>query len=109
VAAGDVASTCVDWDSVAPYVVRYLAARLLASPVIYHALDVRVWSLWMQACYSVLRLAFTHEIARTGAVPGTALRTAAADADRLLVHGLDAGRLAAALLARSALPSSPWR
>ena len=99
-----------EWESVSPQVACYLAARLLASPVMYHALDVRVWSLWMQSCYAVLRSAFARECTRTGTVSGqAALKAAAADADRLLVHRLDSGRFAAALLTRSALPSSPWR
>lgn len=102
----DVASSGTAWDSVAPQVTRYLAARLLASPVMYHALDVRVWSLWMQACYAVLRSAFARECNRNATVSGlVALRAAAADADRLLVHRLDAARCAAALLTRAALPS----
>ena len=102
----DIASSRQAWESVAPQVTRYLAARLLASPVMYHALDVRVWSLWLQACYSVLRVAFAHESARTGtATSHAALKAAAADSDRLLVHALDAGPFAAALFARSALRS----
>jgi Fe-S-cluster containining protein len=108
--ARSVASTQSEWVSVSPQVARYLAARLLASAVMYHALHVRVWSLWMQASYAVLRSAFAREYTRTTTVSGhAALKAAAADADRLLVHRLDPGGFAAALLTRSAVPSSPWR
>jgi Fe-S-cluster containining protein len=91
------------WQSMAPHVSRYLAARLLASAVMYHARDVRVWSAWMQACYAVLRTAFACQPAGDAASIQSRLRDAAGDADRLLVHRLDAARFAEALLARTGI------
>jgi hypothetical protein len=105
-AAQDVTASGPAWERAAPHVCRYLAARLLASPVMYHALDVRVWSGWLQTCYSVLRSSFARARAREATSSSRApLKAAAADADRLLVHRLDAGRLASALFARSAIRS----
>jgi hypothetical protein len=94
------------WHLIDPQVSRYLAARLLASAVMYHALDVRVWSGWLQTSYAVLRSAFARECALDGTISSrAAVKAAAADADRLLVHRLDAARLASALRDRSGIRS----
>lgn len=98
----DLTATAAPWASVAAPVSRYLAARLIASAVPYHALDVRVWSGWLQAAYSVLRSAFARRVTAAGS-SHAALQAAAADADRLLVHRIHAARFASSLLERSGL------
>lgn len=93
------------WRMHAAQVSRYLASRFVAAAVVYHARSARVWSGWLQTAYAVLRRSVDAEAAR-GHVDDRQWFTAAlARADRLLVHGVDAARLAAALHGRSALPS----
>jgi hypothetical protein len=93
------------WRAHGPQVSRYLASRLMASAVVYHARSARVWSGWLQTAYAVLRRSVDAEAA-CGHVTARQLFTAAlARSDRLLVHGVDAARLAASLHGRSALPS----
>jgi hypothetical protein len=93
------------WRAHGPQVSRYLASRLMASAVVYHARSARVWSGWLQTAYAVLRRSVDAEAA-CGHVTARQLFTAAlARSDRLLVHGVDAARLAASLHACSALPS----
>jgi hypothetical protein len=101
---GNAAAAAQLWLRHQPQVSRYLASRVMASAVVYHARSARVRSAWLQTAYAVLRRSVDLEMSRGGA--DRSLFTAAlARADRLLVHGVDAGRLAAALHARSALPS----
>jgi Fe-S-cluster containining protein len=92
------------WLRHQPQVSRYLASRVMASAVVYHARSATVWSAWLQTAYAVLRRSLDLEI-RAGDAERRIFAAALARADRLLVHGIDAGRLAAALQARSALPS----
>jgi hypothetical protein len=92
------------WLRHRPQVARYLATRVMASAVLYHARSARVWSAWLQTAYAVLRRSVDLEM-RAGDADRLLFTAALARADRLLVHGIDAGRLAAALHARSALPS----
>lgn len=100
----DAAATAEFWLRHQPQVSRYLASRVMASAVVYHARSARVWSSWLQTAYAVLRRSVDLET-RAGDADRTLLAAALARADRLLVHGVNAGRLAAALHARSALPS----
>lgn len=94
------------WQAHHTQVGRFLAAHALASAVTYHAQDVRVWSSWLQTAYAVLRSTLARRIERGGnESPRAVFEAAAGEADRLLVHRIDAARLAAALLARSAIPS----
>ena len=98
---GRFASTESAWRTFAPQVARYVAARTVASEVAYHALDARALSRWLDTTYAVLRV----EVARLGTDDGRALQpaaisAAAAGADRLLVHGIDAARLARSLAER---------
>lgn len=86
------------WRALAPQIGRYLAARAVASAVAYHASTVLVLARWLDTAYAVLRT----EAARHAGVAGRPVDTgllaaAAADADRLLVHRLDAAALAHAL------------
>lgn len=100
----DAAAAAEFWLRHQPQVSRYLASRVMASAVVYHARSARVWSSWLQTAYAVLRRSVDLEL-RAGDADRRLFAAALARADRLLVHGIDAGRLAAALHARPALPS----
>jgi len=81
------------WDRHAAIVSRYLAARMMATAVLHHATRAGMLADWLATAYSVLRT----EAARHAAVAGRSidadlLVAAAADADRLLVHRIDAAR-----------------
>ena len=101
---GSAASAAV-WQSHRGQVSRYLAARLMASSVLYHAHSARVWSGWLQTAYAVLRRSVEAEMASGHETARQLFTAALARSDRLLVHGIDPARLAASLHARSALPS----
>jgi hypothetical protein len=101
---GDADAAAELWQRHQPQVSRYLASRVMASAVVYHARSAGVWSAWLQTAYAVLRRSLELEM-RGGGGARSLFVAALARADRLLVHGIDAGRLAAALHARSGLPS----
>ena len=88
------------WRALAPQIARYLAARAIASAIAYHASTALVLARWLDTAYAVLR---TEAVRRAGAggcaVDAGLLAAAAADADRLLVHRIDAAALARALAA----------
>lgn len=92
------------WPALAPLVSRYLAARSIANAVGYHAARAGVIAASIATAYAVLRTEAARQAtsADRGLDAGL-LVAAAADADRLLVHRIDAARLAADL--QSALPS----
>lgn len=94
------------WQTHAVQVGRFLAAHGVASAVMCHAQDVRVWSAWLQTVYAVFKSALAREAERQGdGPPRAAVVAAAGEADRLLVHRLDTARMAAALLGRPGVPS----
>jgi Fe-S-cluster containining protein len=91
------------WEGQGPLVVRYLAARTVANAVGYHAASARVWAASLDTAYAVLRTEAARQAARADRVlDADLLVAAAAAADRLLVHRVEAARLAASL---AALPS----
>ncbi len=91
------------WEGLDPLVVRYLAARTVANAVGYHATSATVWTASLDTAYAVLRTEAARHAARADRVLDADLLVAAAGAaDRLLVHRVDAARLAASL---AALPS----
>ena len=103
---GGVGAAAADlWRSHGPQVSRYLAARLMAGAVLYYARSARVWSRWLQTVYAVLRRSVEAEMASGHATDRQRFTAALARSDRLLVHGVDAARLASSLHGRSALPS----
>jgi hypothetical protein len=86
------------WTAVSRAVARYLAARTLANAVAYHASSALVLSRWLDTAYAVLRTeAGRHAAAAGRPLDAALLAAAAADADRLLVHRLDAAALSRAL------------
>ncbi len=88
------------WEGLGPLVARYLAARTVANGVGYHAASARVWAASLDTACAVLRTEAARQAARADRVlDADLLTTAAADADRLLVHRVDAARLAASLAA----------
>jgi Fe-S-cluster containining protein len=91
------------WEGLDPLIVRYLAARTVANAVGYHATSATVWAASLDAVYAVLRTEAAGHAARANRVLDADLLVAAAGAaDLLLVHRVDAARLAASL---AALPS----
>lgn len=92
------------WDLLSSIVSRYLAARSIANAVGYHSAGARVWAASLDTAYAVLRAEAAHQAALAGRTLDVELLVAAAaDADRLLVHRVDAARLAANL--PTAIPS----
>ncbi len=92
------------WDSLGSVVGRYLAARAIANPVGYHAARALVWAASLDTAYAVLRTEAGRQAARADRqLDADLLVAAAADADRLLVHRVDAACLAAGL--QTTLPS----
>ena len=91
------------WEGLGPLIVRYLAARTVANAVGYHSTSATVWAASLDTAYGVLRTEAARHAARADRVLDADLLVAAAGAaDRLLVHRVDAARLAASL---AALPS----
>ncbi len=79
------------WDRFTGIVNRYLAARTVANAAMYHAVRARVLATWLATVYSVLRTEASRQASNAGRQLDEALLVAAAaDADRLLVHRLDA-------------------
>lgn len=92
------------WAALAPLVSRYLAARSIANPVAYHSARAGILAASMETAYAVLRTEAARQTASADRqLDASLLVAASADADRLLVHRMDAARLAAGLL--GALPS----
>jgi hypothetical protein len=90
------------WESQRAIVSRYLAARTVANAVGYHAASARVWAASLDAGYAVLRTEAARQASSAGRMlDAELLVAAAADADRLLVHGIDAATLAHTLNALS--------
>ena len=90
------------WRSLQSPVSRYLAARTIANAVGYHAASARAWAASLDAAYAVLRTEAARQASRAGRMlDADLLVAAAADADRLLVHRIDAAGLARTLLALS--------
>ena len=88
------------WEGYGSIVSRYLAARTIANAVGYHAASARACAASLDAAYAVLRTEAARQASRAGRVlDAELLVAAAADADRLLVHRIDAARLAHTLLA----------
>ena len=91
------------WEGLAPLIARYLAARTVANAVGYHATSATVWAASLDTAYAVLRTeAARHAACADRVLDADLLVAAAGAADRLLVHRVDAARLAASL---AALPS----
>jgi hypothetical protein len=83
------------WDSFTGIVGRYLAARTVANAAMYHAPRARVLATWLATAYAVLRTEASRRASNAGRrLDESLLVAAAADADRLLVHRLDAARWA---------------
>jgi hypothetical protein len=81
---------------------RYLAAHTIANAVGYHTASARAWMASLDAAYAVLRTEAARQASRAGRMlDADLLMAAAADADRLLVHRIDAAGLARTLLALS--------
>lgn len=92
------------WQALAPLVSRYLAARSIANAVGYHAARAGVIAASIATAYAVLRTEAARQAASEDRqLDASLLVAASAGADRLLVHRIDAARLAAAL--QTALPS----
>ena len=90
------------WEGQRSIVNRYLAARTVANAIGYHAASARAWAASLDTVYAVLRTEAARQASRAGRVlDAKLLVAAAADADRLLVHRIDAARLAHTLLALS--------
>jgi hypothetical protein len=86
------------WDAQRELVGRYLAARTIANAVGYHAASAGAWAALLDTAYAVLRTEAARQALQAGRMLDAGLLTsAAADADRLLVHRVDAARLAASL------------
>jgi hypothetical protein len=84
------------WDSFKGMVNRYLAARTIANAATYQAARARLLATWLATGYSVLRTEASRQASNAGRqLDEGLLVAAAADADRLLVHRLDAARWAA--------------
>jgi hypothetical protein len=98
-----------EWARFERAVARYLAARVVANWVGHHTASARAWVGSMEVAYSVLRAEAARHAARSGRPLDRELfEAAAADADRLLVHRMDAARLARALDSGTGLPSQTW-
>ena len=96
------------WDTLRGLVGRYLAARTVANAVGYHAATAGAWAASLDTAYAVLRTEAARQALQAGRMLDAGLLTAAAaDADRLLVHRVDAARLAASL--QSAIPGARSR
>jgi len=79
------------WDGLATLVSRYLAARVIASAVQHHSTRAGMLAGWLATAYSVLRTeAARHAAVAARRLDAELLVAAAADADRLLVHRIDA-------------------
>jgi hypothetical protein len=90
------------WGGLRSIIGRYLAARTVANAVGYHAASARVWAASLDAAYAVLRTEAARQASCAGRVlDAELLVAAAADADRLLVHRIDAAVLAHMLHALS--------
>lgn len=86
------------WDAQRALVSRYLAARTIANAVGYHAATAGAWAASLDTAYAVLRTEAARHASQAGRMlDAVLLAAAAADADRLLVHRVDAARLAASL------------
>jgi len=100
--AADQEFVAPSWEGLRSLVGRYLAARTVANAVGYHSASARAWAASLDTAYAVLRTEAAHQASRAGRVLDAALLVAAAaDADRLLVHRIDAARLAHTLQALS--------
>lgn len=94
------------WPAMDRAVARYLAARVVANWTGYHTSSARAWAASVVAACAVLRTEAGRQCeARQAALDFDLLRAAAAEADRLLVHRLDAAAFARALDAQLPLPS----
>lgn len=94
------------WHVLARPVSRYLAARMIANWAGYYTSSARAWVATLETACAVLRAEAARQCLQHGRpLDEGLLVAAAADADRLLVHQMDAAALAAALNERSALPS----
>ena len=83
------------WRALDQAVGRFLAARAIANWTGYHAASARPWVRSLEAAYAVLRVECARQSAASNRPLDRALFTAAAaDADRLLVHRVDAAILA---------------
>jgi hypothetical protein len=81
------------WDRLTSVVNRYLAARAIASAVTHHSTRAGLLAAWLATAYSVLRAEAARQAATAGrTLDADLLVAAAADADRLLVHRIDAAR-----------------
>jgi Fe-S-cluster containining protein len=99
---GDEAFVQPMWESLGPLVGRYLASRAIANATGYHAASAGVWAASLATAYAVLRTEASRQAMSAGRLlDANLLIAAAADADRLLVHRVDAARLARALHALS--------
>jgi hypothetical protein len=94
------------WAALRGPVSRYVAARAVANWAAYHTTSARGWLATLEAAYAVLRAEAARQCGRHDRpLDAELLVAAAADADRLLVHQVDAAALAAGLNVRTALPS----
>lgn len=94
------------WPALARAVSRYLAARTIANWPGYYTSSARAWVATLETACAVLRAEAARQCLQHGRpLDEELLIAAAADADRLLVHQMEAAALAAALNGRSALPS----
>ena len=89
------------WHALDRAVGRFLAARAIANWTGYHAASATAWVRSLEAAYAVLRVECARQSAASNRPLDRALFTAAAaDADRLLVHRVDAAVLARHLYQR---------
>jgi hypothetical protein len=81
------------WERLSSVVSRYLAARATASAATHHSTRAGSLAAWLATAYAVLRTEAARHASRAGrTLDAGLLVAAAADADRLLVHRLDAAR-----------------
>jgi hypothetical protein len=95
------------WHALHRAVGRFMAARALANWTGYHAVSAGAWVRSLETAYAVLRVECARQSAASNRpLDSTLLTAAAADADRLLVHRVDAAMLARQLN-RPARPARP--
>lgn len=83
------------WHALDRAVGRFLAARAIANWTGYHAASATAWVRSLEAAYAVLRVECARQSAASNRpLDGALFTAAAADADRLLVHRVDAAILA---------------
>lgn len=86
------------WRHLQALASRYLAARVMANAVGYHSPNARVWAASIATAYAVLRVEAARQASSADRLlDAELLVAAAAAADRLLVHQVDAGALARSL------------